>query len=73
MDAVEQFLDRCLSIDNLIDYSSPRAGTRGLPAADPASMENAPAREPRRLRSKGYMDSFINPPAALAAEREDRG
>jgi stage V sporulation protein R len=70
VEAVEQLLDRCLSIDNLIDYSSPRAGARGLPEPEAPSGEEERAREPRRLKSKGYMDTFINPPAALAAERD---
>ncbi|HET8655479.1 MAG TPA: SpoVR family protein [Longimicrobiaceae bacterium] len=71
VEEVEGFLDRCLSIDNLIDYAAPRPPRAARPAAEP---EEDPAgnSEPRRLRAKGYMDSFINPPAALAAERERR-
>jgi stage V sporulation protein R len=68
VEAVEGLLDRCLSLDNLIDYASPSP----RPAASAVvtrSEEAEPSREPRRLRSKGYMESYINPPAALEAER----
>jgi stage V sporulation protein R len=70
VDAVEQLLDRCLSIDNLIDYSSHRAGTPPRAPKEPDAEEDANTPEPRRLKSKGYMESFINPPAAMAAERD---
>ena len=70
VEAVEQLLDRCLSLDNLIDYSSPRAGMRPPATEAPGLEEEEHAREPRRLRSKGYMDEYINPPAAMAAERD---
>ena len=69
VDQVEAFIDRCLSLDNLIDYSSPRAAVPGPRAAPPAEDEE-PRREPRKLRSKGYMDAYINPPDALAEEQE---
>ncbi len=65
-DDVERFLDRCLSIDNLIDYNAPHIKRRawGSPGDD------APPRlEPRRLRAKEYMDEYINPAPVLAAER----
>jgi stage V sporulation protein R len=66
-DEVEGLLDRCLSLDNLIDYGSP--APRRPPAAAHWSQEAESGSEPRRLRAKGYMESFINPPSALAAER----
>jgi stage V sporulation protein R len=70
VEAVEQLLDRCLSLDNLIDYSSPRAGVRRPAAEVRGHEEEETTREPRKLRSKGYMDDYINPPAAMAAERD---
>jgi stage V sporulation protein R len=70
VDAVEQLLDRCLSIDNLIDYSSHRAGTPPRAPKEPDAEDDVNTPEPRRLKSKGYMESFINPPAAMAAERD---
>ena len=67
---VERFLDRCLSLDNLIDYNAPHI--RRHPVVEPQESEEEPpaVREPRKFRAKGYMDAFINPAAALQEERE---
>jgi stage V sporulation protein R len=68
--AVEDFIDACLSLENLID---PHAGfierqerrdRRPLAAAREEESPPVP-----RLPSKGYMEPYINPPAALARER----
>jgi stage V sporulation protein R len=67
VEAVEDFIDSCLSIEDLIDLHSPfirRADKANSyefrsPTDDP--MENPTARFP----SKGYMDAFINPPDEL--------
>jgi stage V sporulation protein R len=67
VDEVERLLDRCLSVDNLIDYNSPHIRRHRF---EPAPEDDSPARvEPRRLRAKEYMDDYINPKAALDAER----
>jgi len=69
VEEVEGMLDRCLSIDNLIDYNAPRGHRR--PRTEGAHEEEEDAgTEPRKLRAKGYMDPFINPPAVMQAERE---
>ena len=65
-DEVEHLLDRCLSIDNLIDYNAPHIKRH---ATTPKSSE-APRRAPRKLRAKRYMDSYINPGHVLEAEQE---
>jgi stage V sporulation protein R len=65
-DDVERLLDRCLSIDNLIDYNAPhikRFRRHDDPDAQPSRAE------PKRLRAKGYMDDYINPRSAMDAER----
>src|SRR5690606_36782635 len=62
-------LERCLSIENLIDYAAPRHRTAPVTTAGEEERGEGDA-EPRKLRAKGYMDSFINPPGALQAERE---
>jgi stage V sporulation protein R len=68
VDEVEGLLDRCLSLDNLIDYSA--LHSLRTPTSAPAEAEeDGGSREPKKMRAKGYMDSFINPPAALEAER----
>jgi len=65
---VESFIDACLSIENLIDYHSPfikRRDAEPRPGAPPASEDV----EVRRIRSKNYMDRYVNPEAALEEER----
>ncbi len=67
-EVVERLLDRCLSLDNLIDYNAPARPHR---APEEPSEEDALLRlEPKKLRAKEYMDSYINPASALEAERE---
>jgi stage V sporulation protein R len=70
---VEMFIDACLSVEDLIDIHSPfvkRSSERDRYAFDRAHDDvDAPPR-PGRFASKDYMESFINPPAALAAEAQ---
>jgi len=61
---VEEFIDECLSLENLIDPHLPFAGTHVAEVED----ENAAIEVPR-LRSKDYMDPFINPEDYLDAQR----
>jgi stage V sporulation protein R len=68
---VEQFIDYCLSIEDLIDIHSPYIKRRDHATRYEfrAPEESEPEPEPAtRFNSKGYMDSFVNPPAAMAAE-----
>ncbi|MBI5299345.1 MAG: SpoVR family protein [Deltaproteobacteria bacterium] len=63
MDKVESFIDACLSLENLIDYNllmDAKSQTEPEQEIHPDSV---------RLRSKPYMEKFINPPEFLAAER----
>lgn len=69
VDEVEGLLDRCLSLENLIDYNAPRAHRPPREVAGPEEDERA-GTTPRKLRAKGYMDAFINPPEVLEAERK---
>ena len=67
VDPVEDFVDRCLSLENLIDYQSPYVRRQ----ADPAP----PGEEPERTVALGfkagreYMEEYINPPEVMAAEQ----
>jgi stage V sporulation protein R len=66
---VETLLDRCLSIDNLIDYNAPH----GRPYSGPQGWtdeEEGIRPEPKKMKAKQYMDDFINPEEALQAERQ---
>ncbi|RMG07028.1 MAG: SpoVR family protein [Planctomycetota bacterium] len=60
---VESFIDCCLSIDNLIDIHSPFVRRRRVPDEDEDDLPKRPV--PKKLRSKDYMDRFVNPPEFL--------
>jgi stage V sporulation protein R len=69
-EAVEEFLDVCLSLDNLIDIHA--AGIQRRPdyyRHYEGDGEAGPRHAVRKLRSKSYMDSYINPPDFLQAQR----
>jgi stage V sporulation protein R len=66
-DRVESFIDACLSIENLIDYHAPfikRRAESGGPNAEGDEHVTV-----QKIRSKSYMDRYVNPEAALAEER----
>ena len=70
LEKVENFIDCCLSLENLIDPHSPFIVRERVRAED----DQQPV--VRKLRSKEYMNDFINPPEFLESERrkiqEDR-
>jgi stage V sporulation protein R len=72
-DEVETFLDRCMSIDDLIDVHSTairrREETSRYDFGKPEEDEEVKL---TRFKSKGYMDTYINPREALKAEEEER-
>src|SRR5438270_6847080 len=71
---VETFLDRCMSIDDLIDVHSTAIRRREEVSKydfDQAEDEDDEVKL-TRFKSKDYMDDYINPRAALAAEEEER-
>jgi len=63
---VEDFIDVCSSLENLIDANAlfETHERAQLPTADEPT-----ARDVRRLRSKSYMEPYINPPAYLEERR----
>jgi stage V sporulation protein R len=68
-DKVENFIDHCLAIENLIDpylqFSNPKR--RESKTED----EEAVAGEPGRLKTnRQYMDQYINPPAFLEEQKK---
>ena len=68
IEAVENFIDVCLSLENLIDYHSPYIKRQD----GKADGMNAPvAPKVKRLRSKRYMEKYINPPEFIEAQRKD--
>jgi stage V sporulation protein R len=73
-DEVEAFIDRCMSIDDLIDVHSAAIRRRDDVSRYDFTPENEEddALKPTRFKSKGYMDDYINPRKALKAEEEER-
>ncbi len=75
VEEVENFIDACLSIEDLIDVHSVHIKRRDETAhgkyefSDPSEAEDEPL-PPGRFRSKDYLDPYINPPAAIAAEEQ---
>lgn len=69
---VEDFIDVCLSLEDLIDPHSMFIQRRRPPKVRAHDEEESihERRQPARFDSKSYMDSFVNPRAALAAEAE---
>jgi stage V sporulation protein R len=59
---VEDFIDRCLSLENLIDYYSPFIKRSNEKPENPQTV--------KRLQSKKYMDSYINPPEFIEHQEQ---
>src|SRR4051812_2705351 len=65
-DTVENFIDSCLSLENLIDVHSTAIKRREERNDRPRFVEEAePESLSSKFQSKGYMDSFVNPPEFL--------
>src|SRR5438445_5633912 len=73
-DEVETFVDRCMSIDDLIDVHSAAIRRREEVSRYDFSPENEEddALKPTRFKSKDYMDDYINPRQVLKEEEEER-
>lgn len=76
-DAVERFLDACLSVEHLIDPHSVFTGGRGRAPGREGDegggvrgSEGPAAFSPDKLPAKDYMDPHINPPGEIARQRE---
>lgn len=66
LEKVETFIDACLCLENLIDPMSPFIVRH---AAENDKHEDTPPPELPRLRAKGYMERFINPPEYMEKQR----
>lgn len=79
-DVVEEFIDKCLSLENLIDRYSPYHQIKiEVPddAVEKPEVSSSDPVRPGRLRvHRDYMENYINPPETLkkheAAERQRR-
>jgi len=66
---VEDFIDVCLSLEDLIDMHSPFIKRR---AERRREEEEEERRQPARFDSKDYMDSYVNPPGLLKEQEKQR-
>src|SRR5205807_1099961 len=76
-DEVEAFMDKCMSIDDLIDIHSvaiKRRDDHSKYDFNPANNADDPAAEAaaQRFKAKPYMADYINPPGAVKAEDEEQ-
>lgn len=72
VEEVEDFIDACLSIEDLIDLHAPfikRAEEKPKYEFKRADDEESPP-APGKFAAKRYLDPFVNPPDVLAAEAE---
>ncbi len=61
---VENFIDACLSLDNLIDIHAPGIQRKGNFIVDEKPVTV------RKIKAKEYMDEYINPREFLASEQK---
>src|SRR3954447_12197837 len=72
-DVVENFIDSCLSVENLIDVHSTaikrREERNDRPRFGDEPDEDASS---SKFQSKGYMDAFVNPPQFLKEQQRQK-
>ena len=66
---VESFIDSCLSLENLIDYHAPFIKRKSQEIVD-QNEDNRPT--VHKMKSKAYMDSFVNPKEFLEQQKLDQ-
>ena len=71
-DEVEAFIDRCMSIDDLIDIHSTAIRRREDVSRYDFKEHEDETLKLTRFKSKGYMEDYINPREVLKAEEEER-
>jgi stage V sporulation protein R len=71
-DEVEAFMDKCMSIDDLIDVHSKAIKRRTEISRYDFSPEKDEEIHVTRFQSKDYMDEYVNPRAKLKAEEDER-
>ncbi len=74
VEEVEEFMDACMSVEDLIDPYSPFIRRREK--KDPYDFSGDKKKDedknkPPRFQSKDYMDSFVNPREAMLRKEED--
>lgn len=70
-DRVEDFLDTCLSLENLIDFHTPHILRYESKPKQQAGYDDPQSEMPNfRLRSKPHMDKYINPREYIEEQEE---
>lgn len=70
LENVENFIDTCLSLENLIDYHSPFIQRRQN-GRQANSVPGKPAKKVKKLKSKKYMEKYINPPEFIEEQEKE--
>ncbi len=68
LENVESFIDTCLSLENLIDRHSPYIERQNKSNGSDEQDDKTPV---KRLKSKKYMEKYINPPEFLEQQEEE--
>ncbi len=69
-DLIEDFVDTCLSLDNLIDYHAPYIKRAEAHTAQPIVDVDEPDLVEGLKVDRGYMKDYINPPEFLDRQRK---
>jgi stage V sporulation protein R len=67
---VEDFIDICLSLDNLIDYHAPYIKRPESQTVEPIVADDEPQTVEGLRVDRDYMKGYINPPEFLAQQRQ---
>ena len=68
-DEVEDFIDHCLTLDNLIDIHAPFRSPAPIREED-TSIDGKEVYHASKLQSKKYMDSYVNPKDFIKAQEQ---
>src|SRR6266516_7332851 len=68
-DIIEDFIDTCLSLDNLIDYHAPYIRRQEAQTAQPIVEEEPEQVVEGLVVDRAYMKDFINPPEFIERQR----
>lgn len=71
LNKVEAFLDTCLSLEDLIDHHSPYISRSKQVQAKTFKDDEEEIKTVKKLKSKKYMDAYINPPAFIQQQRKE--
>ncbi|MBV9467881.1 MAG: SpoVR family protein, partial [Abitibacteriaceae bacterium] len=71
VEEVENFIDCCLTIEDLIDLHAPFIKRHDDPVAPP-NEDDEQAEPSHKLKATGYMEEYINPPDFVEEQRRKR-